>query len=56
MEKIKRAAFRYLGEAARFFGGGGGLVVWGVSGGIDGGNEFLDRPAGPGGEAGGGTV
>ena len=33
----------------------GGLVVCGVSGGIDGGNEFLDRPAGPGGEAGGGT-
>lgn len=55
MEKIKRAAFRYLGEAARFFWVGG-LVVCGVSGGIDGGNEFLDRPAGPGGEAGGGTV
>jgi len=44
----------FLGSGALFLKGGG-LVVCGVSGGTDGGNELLDKPAGPGGWAGGRT-
>ena len=55
MEKMKACGFPFFGKAARFFLGVGGLVVCGVSGGTDGGNELLDKPAGPGGWAGGRT-
>ena len=43
----------FWGKRRAFFEGWA-FGVCGVSGCTEGGNEFLDRPAGPGGEAGGG--